>query len=81
MPKLAPCPTVLQQELKKTLIHVTFDVRTEPNPMSSRDPRIAPHDPLKLGCEKPWDMPCSPFNRTTFGISNNSFKGEVNFRS
>ena len=36
--------------IKKTLIHGTFDVRTEPNPMSSRDPKkVAPHDPLKLG--------------------------------
>nr|WMV69898.1 MAG: polyprotein [Deformed wing virus] len=62
--------------IKKTLIHGTFDVRTEPNPMSSRDPRIAPHDPLKLGCEK-HGMPCSPFNRKHLELATNHLKEKL----
>ena len=62
--------------IKKTLIHGTFDVRTEPNPMSSRDPRIAPHDPLKLGCEK-HGMPCSPFNRKHLELATTHLKEKL----
>nr|AWK77848.1 polyprotein [Darwin bee virus 3] len=60
-PKLCQ-PQSEKTSIKPSLIHGVFPVETEPNPLSKRDARIAPNDPLKLGVEK-YGFPTKDFPR------------------
>ncbi|APG77401.1 hypothetical protein [Shahe heteroptera virus 1] len=37
---------------RKSAVHGVFPVEYEPNPLSVSDPRIFPHSPMQLGCQK-----------------------------
>nr|UDL13970.1 MAG: polyprotein [Xiangshan picorna-like virus 4] len=52
VPKQLAQPQSEQTCIKSTFFRGLYEVRTEPNPLSAKDSRIAPHDPLKLGVEK-----------------------------
>nr|UDL13968.1 MAG: polyprotein [Xiangshan picorna-like virus 2] len=60
-PKFA-LPQSTQTRIIPSCISGVFPVETEPNPLSAKDARIAPHDPLKLGCEK-YGLPTDDFPR------------------